>query len=619
MEPCSGDDNGLATSPLKARIKVEDAEVRRLRPGRPADMVKLVELLCGWPLDPKPTDMDLLKEVLQGTNRVTFEQFNEMLLILNQERVSRHFFRFFFQPKGHEGHPADFNRLREGVALFRGMAMLCFGNFRFAYKRLSSLSERVFDSVVGRYCKLTRSQMRCRFLDRPPKAIRIRPVPRAKTWYVGYLTERKLEQDNISYLALLVKSRQVPLNIVRKFVHIQKQEEELGRLGFEDPVRARHELPKERWREATNNTRARVTKIIRQVVEKARSARLDTRKWLPLRAELFSSLQDKRNDLLDTRSQAGRNTAAYLTWDFMDVYVATSMRERWEYESTHKLLEDIFRGDHRLRRLKVRYFDPTQSFSTNRIDKGLVEALMLKRATCTLYLAQETDTLGKDSELASTLAQGKPVVAFVPEIENVEKYARDIAGRPLDFLLKRWLLLDAEEIFTEPDCMQDLGKLVPSKRGLGSQRRDTLGWLDGLFDSLREACAQRTFILFEPEDAKLKSTLGDDYAQMCRALAIAEKHYFDKRAGTLREGHPLAIQVHLETGVANGVLVVRNVKQCAELIYRLLIYDYDFRIRRNQGMTELIETISGCPYRVVTEDAKLRNSFWNFYLTRSPR
>lgn len=30
--------------------------------------------------------------------------------------------------------------------------------------------------------------------------------------------------------------------------------------------------------------------------------------------------------------------------------------------------------------LKLRYFDPTQAFCEDRIDKGLVEGLMLKRA-----------------------------------------------------------------------------------------------------------------------------------------------------------------------------------------------------------------------------------------------
>ena len=66
--------------------------------------------------------------------------------------------------------------------------------------------------------------------------------------------------------------------------------------------------------------------------------------------------------------------------------------------------------------LKLRYFDPTQSHLDFRIDKGLIEGLMLKRAACTVYMVQETDTFGKDSELASTLAQGKPVIAFIPHI-----------------------------------------------------------------------------------------------------------------------------------------------------------------------------------------------------------
>src|SRR5207249_585684 len=38
-------------------------------------------------------------------------------------------------------------------------------------------------------------------------------------------------------------------------------------------------------------------------------------------------------------------------------------------------------------------------------------------AQCTVYSVQDTDTLGKDSELAATLAQGKPVIAFVPTID----------------------------------------------------------------------------------------------------------------------------------------------------------------------------------------------------------
>src|SRR5271167_2370468 len=71
--------------------------------------------------------------------------------------------------------------------------------------------------------------------------------------------------------------------------------------------------------------------------------------------------------------------------------------------------------------LPIRYFDPTQSYTKERVDKGLVESLMIKRARCTVYSVQDSDTLGKDSELAATLAQGKPVIAYVPRIDVEER------------------------------------------------------------------------------------------------------------------------------------------------------------------------------------------------------
>jgi hypothetical protein len=46
----------------------------------------------------------------------------------------------------------------------------------------------------------------------------------------------------------------------------------------------------------------------------------------------------------------------------------------------------------------------------------LVEALMLRRASLTIYMAQKEDTFGKDSEASVALGQGKPVVVFVPKL-----------------------------------------------------------------------------------------------------------------------------------------------------------------------------------------------------------
>src|SRR5205807_9604853 len=110
-----------------------------------------------------------------------------------------------------------------------------------------------------------------------------------------------------------------------------------------------------------------------------------------------------------------------------------------------------------IRDLKLRWFDPTQAYCVERIDKGLAEALMLKRAKCTVYLVQETDTLGKDSELASTLAQGKPVIAFVPYVE-INSRAKKLENFPLDFFKLRFQVLQAEEMFDDERVAADLGK-----------------------------------------------------------------------------------------------------------------------------------------------------------------
>jgi hypothetical protein len=65
-------------------------------------------------------------------------------------------------------------------------------------------------------------------------------------------------------------------------------------------------------------------------------------------------------------------------------------------------------------------------------------------------------------------------------------------------------------------------------------------------------------------------------------------------------------------------LVVRTASDCAELIYRIVTRTLEFRIERKVvGSVEyhfLRETVSDSVFRVMTGDAMLTNSFWNFYL-----
>lgn len=283
-------------------------------------------------------------------------------------------------------------------------------------------------------------------------------------------------------------------------------------------------------------------------------------------------LEQKRNRE-EVISKGKWNHNVYLTSDHLDVYVATSMRERHEYIFVNEFMSRMENNLH-VKDLNLRLFDPTQAFCQNRIDKGLAEALMLKRAGCTVYLAQESDTLGKDSELASTLAQGKPVIAFVPKMSD-----------------NFWALLYASFRKLQPD-EDERATLI---RILQSYQT-SLAWSDS-----------------QIQEHLLGISLQDIDSLTKRVRNAVENHY-NKRADVLKNSHPLGLQTNLNTGVANGVLVVRSIENCAQLVRRILLNKMEFSVEDTMdGYVMLREKISNCVFRVMTADRSLTNSFWNFY------
>ncbi len=200
---------------------------------------------------------------------------------------------------------------------------------------------------------------------------------------------------------------------------------------------------------------------------------------------------------------------------------------------------------------------------------------MLKRARCTVYSVQDTDTLGKDSELASTLAQGKPVIAYVPNLDvetRTKQLAQEDPGTVLERL--RFVLYADDEIaqrLTQPEYA-----LIDEMQNKMKAFADRRVWL-----SIPDAEAA----------AEFRSKEGQDLVTFCHLIAQSEKLVYDKRAKTLRETHPLAIQVHLDTGVANGVLVVRSISDCAALLRRILLYDMVLIVEEKEDMWYLREQI----------------------------
>lgn len=513
-------------------MKFRDIEIEKLDPTKVENVFRLiVEYLCGEKYYPdlSEDDRNLLEVLINNAKAegLNYEQFNELLLLLNQDLVSKDFFEFFF-----EKEKISLGELRTGIIKFRGFAMLCFGNFRSAYKQLIQKKEDRFTKAKFEVDFRELSE----FEKRPPKMIEIDKIERDKTWYVGEVSGASINKE----AAVLIQE----------------------------------------------NERAKKGKSIFKPEESAKFA---------------ATLIRVSNDVEETQKKALKNTDIYLTWDYMDIYIATSMRNKWEFEEIYDFIQEVF-SDHRLQQLKLRHFDPTQSKCRNPRDKGLIEGLMLKRTKCTIYLAQESDTMGKDSELAATLAQSKPVIAYVPKYD-AEEYSKKIQEYPLDFFKKRLLILTAEEVLSDPECIKKITERVPNFEDV----------IDYFLDILSDYRQKQPFTLWYEKDIEFKQKYKD-FSKVSQILAIAECYNFDKRANLLRERHPLSMQVDLQFGVANGVLVVRKPRECTELLYRILSNDMEFTIKHSkEGFTALEENISKSPFRIVTDYERLTNSFWNLF------
>lgn len=133
------------------------------------------------------------------------------------------------------------------------------------------------------------------------------------------------------------------------------------------------------------------------------------------------------------REAALMNTRYYLSMvSDLDVYVATSMRDRQNFRDMATFCEKVF-GDEKLKDLQLRYFDPTLSAAAGHEDKGLIECLMVKCAKVLIYCAGKSESYGKDAEAAMALSLGKPVIFFCDEGQK-SRFYREV--HPLSRLIE---------------------------------------------------------------------------------------------------------------------------------------------------------------------------------------
>lgn len=336
-----------------------------------------------------------------------------------------------------------------------------------------------------------------------------------------------------------------------------------------------------------------------------------------------------QEEMQKAQSTALSNLSHYVSSDYMDVYVATSMRTKSDYISVNRFVQSLFAHEH-ITDLRLRYFNPTQSWIEDRIAKGLVEALMLKRCRVALYMAQKSDSFGKDSEASVALGQGKPVIVYVPKLR-----AGGATGLDSEALYKEddsVLLRQLRDAGTATEDLDDLdhnglfGKVLTVLVGeLGNG--DLLAlvdehWAD--FALLDEADRIRGDGEIARRDAYSKFLVaiarqgtGVALAEQVRndlvAILVALTVNFEKRAKLFREIHPLALQVVLSTGVLNGILVTRSVDSCAALLRQTMENCLELALESDTFNYRLVEKTTGSTVRVISRNNLLSSAFDSQY------
>lgn len=321
------------------------------------------------------------------------------------------------------------------------------------------------------------------------------------------------------------------------------------------------------------------------------------------------------------QSIALSNLSNYLTADYMDVYVATSMRNYGDFVSVNRFVNSLFEIP-KVKELNLRYFNPTQSWIEDRVAKGIVEALMLKRSSVTIYMAQKTDTFGKDSEASVALGQGKTVIVYVPKLnfENIdsEKYY-SMNKAKLITLCKENNITDIDE---DADAPILAAKIIFHKINELNQIDfcnmiratwddfDLFGESHRIKEGDRELYRRWLDDVIGNEDI---CEIPDKIRAGVESIIISLTINFEKRSKVFKEVHPLALQVILSSGVLNGILVVRSIKQCSYILSGLINNNLDYKLIKDDENYRLVEKETESTIRVISRNKLIRNAFGAFY------
>jgi transcriptional regulator with XRE-family HTH domain len=533
------------------------------------------------------------------TSKQLLDTFNRCLVFYGILRMSRSFFERFLGSAAF----SSTKQFADAIKNYQKSAMRLFSTFHVAYQELNSTSE------LSRILAPLQERSTDEYRDRTEwESIEVIPDDRLPD--LGYISAARVAKENID--------RQALSSFLTELAGKMESEGKVALTGYNQ----------QRLRKMDSLLRHFGSRIDHGLLSPLFAPDPDA-----LRREATTLAPKEESEVArigETQQIALRNLANYLTADHLDVYVATSMRTDADFVSVNRFVTALFSHDE-LRRLKLRYFNPTQSWVEDRVAKGLVEALMLKRAAHTIYMAQKEDTFGKDSEASVSLGQGKPVIVFVPKL-MVPELALDTEelGRMDRAELQR-LLFVADPNMEIDDTIDNEGiyaRILETKlQRAGSSVLANAAcrhWADfdlyGEVVRIEEEEARREYRNWLDAVIKNRSTpdLKPGVKEHVVSILVATSVRFERRAKVFREIHPLALQVILSSGVLNGILVSRSIDSCATLLSQLIQNNLTLDLVNDDNNYRLIEKSTGSTIRVISRNALLGQAFDAFYGKTQP-
>lgn len=508
---------------------------------------------------------------------------NRLLLSLGIMTTSTSFFNTVFQDVDF----SNFEQVQNRVDDFRTLCMLEYGSFRFGYKRLRQ-SVAIEEKWRTYFPSESEATQRAERIRNSPAPVGLIPIPASQLFALGYLASEQAGSINSARRDLGAILQKALDASAKNFADLQK-------IALESSV---DQLPGLIARAGIPGTEQLILPYIDlPLFTTARS-------FPEILIGLRESCVTVDEEAIRRAQEAGlQNARTYMAMHDLDIYVATSMREPLHFTTNWAFVRGLFHdGD--LADWHLRYFDPTQAFLPDRIQKGLMECLMIKRARLTVYNAQESDTFGKDSEAGVTLAQAKPVVVFV--------------ARLFDRLPTIQVVYNAIDAAARIPRDEFIDALIADKLLSADEKQTLLGPEKTKTDVIDAVIHKHTPPIIKAlgEDQVGMELIRQGYhphssGQDVFSFAVERILKLERRALTFREVHPLALQTSPIDGVARGVIVTRTVEDTARVVSGILRGTLRYEIVDDEANWLLVDAVTRSPVRVVTKDPVLTSAFWS--------